>query len=120
MGTMTMIFCHTSTLFEKLFSHSDNTLSDKDRQRKFVQLFGMLDDSVAIPDDLRAISEDQASLLADAANHVHTPAYASKNCDVFFTIKEVKRAGMLLSRRESITTCGCRAHRLIMDPSTCS
>ena len=63
-------------------------MSEKDRQRIFGQLFGMLDDSMVIAEDTRAISGDQASLLADAANHSHSPAYASENCGGFFKIKE--------------------------------
>ena len=39
---------------------------------------------MVIAEDLRAISGDQASLLADAADHSHSPAYASENCDGFF------------------------------------
>ena len=74
---------------------------------------------MVIAEDLRAISGDQASLLADAANHSHSPAYASENCDgFFFKIEEGNRAGMQLLRGERVSMCACLNHRLIMDPST--
>ena len=92
--------------------------SEKRRQRQFGEIMGIVANSVVIPEDYHAISNDQAFILAEGADHLFVPACVSETCDGYFTPMEITRAASQMAAREPVTMCNCRAHRFIQDVTT--
>ena len=101
--------------------------SDKEIQRKFGQLLGIVEDYTSIPEGYSSITDEEATLIAVAASHVFDREFSSEVsifdqqfsevCDGYFTITELKRAAVQHSRGESVTMCDCHAHRFLKDPT---
>ena len=91
--------------------------SDIIRQRRFGELFSLIDSTVVIPEAFAAFPEDSAKILADAANHIYMSGFISETCDGYFTLEEIDRASFQASRREAVAMCSCSAHQLLTEAS---
>ena len=84
--------------------------SDKVHQREFGHLMGIVEDSVAIPEEYQAITDNEAKLLAEAASHTYIEPYVSPSSDGYFTHAEMTRVA-----GGGVVTCNCSAHQLLQD-----
>lgn len=88
--------------------------SDKNRQREFGQLMGLVTTSVVVPPDFTAITEDEGKVIADASRHNLFEALATEDaCDGYFTTEGADRAISQSRRGETVTMCSCHAHRFL-------
>ena len=89
--------------------------SDKDRQREFGQVIGLVSTSVVIPPDYTAITE---KVITDASGHTFFEAYVTDTCDGYFTIEGAGRAALQSVRGETVTMCDCHAHQFLNSPGS--
>ena len=88
--------------------------SDKDRQRAFGQLMGLVTTSVVVPPGFTAITEDEGKVIADASRHALYESLATEDmCDGYYTNEDADRAISQKARGATVTMCDCHAHRFL-------
>ena len=90
--------------------------SDKDRQRKFGQIMGLVSSTSHTP-DIDRISDEQAKVLADGPSHCSYPHLLADGNDGYFTVDEADRGWLSLTRGEPVNMCTCNAHHVLVDSS---
>lgn len=91
---------------------SAHATSDIRSQQAFSRMFNMLD-VLTVPDDLCAILEEQAQLLAVAVRHMHYRSLVRDSSDGYYMWEAFSRELLKLTTGEWIEMCDCIAHRTL-------